>query len=185
MARRSARRAFSILEVSIGAFLLAFLMVPTWNMLQGAGKSIERTDQRRMTRFLANQILERVEAVDFMVLYNEFKAAKNVVSGANPLNLSQETIDEVARQGWTVSLRFEFMTHDELGTNPGDPMKAPKGILHLQGGHITLAIDRPGLPDAVFRKPLYCPLILGRPGLLVSQCPALNAALRASLAHVP
>lgn len=189
------RAGMTLLEVAAAAFFLALLSAPTLQVITGAGRSVQRTDARRETRHLLRQVLERIEAADFLVLYDNFgvepDSSNRMVTGIgddtrNPLLLTKQLRERMDELGWEVSLRFRFMTRDELGVDPDNPMRSDTGILHLQGAHIELTVDAPGRPRAVVKKPLYCPLILGRPGLMVSQCPALNPGLQRDLfARIP
>jgi len=195
MTPRPRRRAFTLLEVVVSGFLLALLAVPLMGMLQGSSRSVRRVDARREGRHLLERILDRVEATDFLILYDNFGIEPEspdrmqeglTQGGRTPLLLTTALRDTLEEGGWQARLTFRFMTKEEVGEDPENPVKTSTGILHLQGAWVTLSLGRKGQPTLRIRKPLYCPLILGRPGLMLSQCPALNQGLRRDLfSHIP
>lgn len=192
---RLTRTGATLLEVVVGGFLLVLLSVPIFEMLSGSSKSIKRTDVRREARFLFDRILERVESSDFLVLYQNFgiePAAPQRIAdglwapGRNPLLLDEELRNRVTELGWRPRLTFRFMTRAEVGEDPENPKRTSTGILHLQGAFLALRVESPTQPVQEVSKPIYCPLILGRPGLMVSQCPALNMGLKEGMfASIP
>jgi hypothetical protein len=197
-----------LIEVSMAAFFLALLSVAVWGFLGVSNRTVRRTDVRRETRFLMLQILDRVESADFVVLYQNFgvqpPSPSRIAVGLgpnNPLNVDESVVERLAELKWDVKVLFRFMTRAELGAGPNQALAstdvddieqgqrgnrlAPteSGVLPYQGAVIELRLepraDSPQqLPPYVIRKPVYCPLILGRPGLTLAQCPALNIALQ-------
>ena len=196
------RRGFSLLEVCVSAFLLALVSVPIWGLLNSSSTSIKKVDARKQARILMREVMNRVESSDFLVLYDAFGIEPDspsrireglVAGGRNPLKIPAHVLEELEAKGWTVKITFRFMTKDEVqvrgggSSDPSDPERrnsfsafeaTETGILHLQGGFLTMEVSGPELRTQRIRRPVYCPLILGRPGLMISQCPALNAAIK-------
>lgn len=206
---RRRRRGFNFIELTFAAFFLALLSISIWNFLGGATRSVQRTDARREARFLMKQVLDQVEAADFLVLYQNFgKTPPTENSGlknSNPLNVEDSVIERLKELKWYVQVKFRFMTRSEVGsdvapsTGPSsvDPeavdieassrgnrlRPTTSGILPFQGAVVELAMmpqsdAKIRLPPLTIKKPVYCPLIIGRPGLTLAQCPALNVALQ-------
>lgn len=194
------RRGFSLVEVAISAFVIATISVAMFSLMSSTGEQIHRTDARREARYLLREVLERVESSDFLTLYRSFGVEPRVsgrieeglyrpahfVDGEripeyNPLNLTRRQMDHLEALGWKARLAFRFMTRDELGASELNDATSLTGVLHLQAGWIELEVRGPGLPTQRVRKPVFCPLVLGRPGLMLSQCPATNEALKRGL----
>lgn len=210
-ARRSGSRrsGITLLEVAVTAFLLAMMAVPIWGLLQTSSRGIRRVDERKEARYLVQEVMNRVESADFIVLYRYFGIEPNssqriqvglTAGSENPLQVPQHVLDSLKQRGWQVALTFRFMTKEEVGwkgiqsaatAGSADPEASKgsaelfaatsSGIQHLQGGFLDLQVSGPGLRTQQIRRPIYCPLILGRPGLMVSQCPALNPAVKREL----
>jgi len=153
--------------------------------------------------------MNRVESADFIVLYRYFgidpespqRIREGLTrNGENPLQVPVHVLQALEQRGWQVNLSFRFMTKAEVGvrgavaedTSTLDPeqrstpanelfARTETGIQHLQGGFLTLEVSGEDLRTQRIRRPIYCPLILGRPGLMISQCPALNPALKRDL----
>jgi hypothetical protein len=175
--------------------VLAMLSVAVWAFLNGSNRSVRRTDKRREARFLMRQVIDRVESADFLILFKHFGSAGGgkVPDAGNPLLVDEATLDALRENKWVVTVKFRFMTRSELyngGNVPApDPnnhfVLPPSGILPYQGAFLETRLDPlSGSParilPVIIKKPLYCPLILGRPGLTLAQCPALNEALQQS-----
>lgn len=194
------RKGFSILELVISAAILGLLSVPIWNLLNASSRGIRKVDQVKIARFTMREILSRVESADFVTLYRYFGRNGNANSPTriaglgepgdnpekNPLMLSAQLFDTMKQKGWSARVDFRFMTKDEIREipSPGGSdvfASSESGILHLQGGFLELEMSGPEIGSQIVRRPLYCPLILGRPGLMLSQCPALNAGLKRAL----
>lgn len=194
------RRGFTLVEVSVASLVVAILGVTTVALMTTTGKQIRRTDARSEDRHLVREVLDRVEALDFLSLYQNFGIEPESVGRMkeglyrpsfeldgervpeyDPLGLPQRLKDAMLANEWTTRLTFRFLTREELGVDPGNGATSLTGVLHLQAGEITLAIERPGHPPVTIRKSLFCPLVLGRPGLVMSQCPATNQGLKDGL----
>ncbi len=197
---RSARRAFTLVEVSVAALVLALFAVPLFGLLRTSSRSIAATDRRREVRFLVQEVWDRVEAADFLTLYNAFgeeprapgrletglwQPGKFVdgewIPGSNPLLLTERLKATLEATGWTIRLRFRFLTREELGVEGENGFASESGVQHLQAGRATLEIDGAASGHHRTMRTLYCPLVLGRPGLTMSQCPATNEGLKREL----
>jgi prepilin-type N-terminal cleavage/methylation domain-containing protein len=187
-AERSRRtsRGFTLLEVLIASVIFTLASVPLVLLFSSTSRQVKGLDRRAEIRALTMQILGRVEAMDFVTLHDHFgiepespgRLVGKLVEGArNPLMLDRTWIDRLAELGLGAELEFRFMTRSELGMDPTNPLKSTSGLLHLQAGTVALRVSGPGY-DETLRKSVYCPMILGRPGLLLNQCPAVNKALR-------
>ena len=92
--------------------------------------------------------------------------------------------------GVSATLQFEFLSRTDLGIDTGNDFNSETGIFFLQAGNVTLRFSGEpisagamGGQDTIHRT-VYCPLILGRPGLLLSQCPALDEDRKDELASM-
>lgn len=109
----------------------------------------------------------------------------------NPLGLTQDFLDDMRYAGYEARMRFEFYPRDLLGVksaganpdqyNPkGKDIVGPFGLLHMQAGYLLLSIrslkDHDDKLD--WRIPMMCPAIVGRPGLKMEGCPALDTDKR-------
>ena len=128
----------------------------------------------------------------------EIDGGGNIVAGAgtaskmpNPLGLTQDFVDDMKYAGYEARMRFEFYPRDLLGVksagpnptvfNPnGKDIPGPYGLLHMQAGFLLLAIR--SIADhednTTWRVPMMCPAIVGRPGLKMEGCPALDTDKR-------
>jgi hypothetical protein len=203
------RRGFTLLEVCVSAFLLALVSVPIWGLLNSSSTAIHKVDDRKQARVLMREIMNRIESSDFLVLYDSFGVEPDSPSriregltagGRNPLKIPDHVLEALEAKQWTVKVEFRFMTRGEVqvrggSADPDDPERrnsfsvfeaTDTGILHLQGGYLKMEVSGPELRTQRIRRPVYCPLILGRPGLMISQCPALNAAIkREKFSNIP
>jgi len=194
------RRGFTLVEVSISALVIAVLSVTMLALMTTTGKQIQRTDARREARYFLQELVERVEAADFLTLYQNFgvepapfgtmktglyqprrQLDDEVIPEYNPLALTDRMKETLDRLGWETALTFRFLTKEELGIYGYAGATSSTGILHLQAGWIELRVDPEEGPARTVRKVLFCPLILGRPGLIMSQCPATNEGLKRGL----
>jgi hypothetical protein len=190
----------TLLEVLIGAVLLALIAVPIFSLLWSSSHSVERADQNREARFLSDLILGYAENSDFVELFDNFGASfpddkdgKNCLQGPNNdlsegvmrggqnvLAVDDWTRKQLTQKGWKVDLKFRFLTRNELGYGGNVHNIKPKaGVLHFQAGVIWLRLldDHDRVIENI-RKCVYCPMILGRPGLDLKQCPAVNPEIR-------
>lgn len=202
---RLALQGLTLLEVLISAVLLVLVAVPLGSLLWTSRRGIELADRGREVRFVIDQVITRVESTDFVALWKSFgwgflsecptcpESPEAIRDGLavvrwspsgepevarNPLELDVDVLKSLRRNGWTARLRFRFLTRPEVRQT--GRVKSDTGILHLQGGAMGLTLDGPGVKEDV-RQVLYCPMILGRPGLQLKQCPAVNPALREGL----
>lgn len=115
-----------------------------------------------------------------------------LVAGAqdlvNPLGFTQDMLTEMRRDGYDARVRFEFYTREELGVSPAQFSQKKKdkvdpviGLHHMQAGWAEVQIIEAGKPKEVIsqvREPIMCPAIVGRPGMKLSSCPAVNPNVR-------
>lgn len=102
---------------------------------------------------------------------------------SNPLGFTQAFITQFHNEKLSADIQFDFIPRNALGI--GDDGKASKevGILHMQAGDVEVILKQDFvLSDgsteteevARIRQPILCPAIVGRPGLKLSSCPAIN-----------
>lgn len=107
---------------------------------------------------------------------------------ANPLGLPQSFLDELRRAGLDARISFDFFTRDELGITAevdedGRTRTAiGSGLLHMQAGRVDISLldseDDATPVLASIRQPIICPQIVGKPGIKLSSCPAVNPRVR-------
>lgn len=115
--------------------------------------------------------------------------AKKLLTGppasVNPLGFTEELLNEMAADGMVGKLQFEFFSKKALRIKPPKPpnkIGEPDdkfGLLHMQAGwaKVTLADLKTGEVLHEDCQTIMCPAIVGRPGLKLSSCPALNPAV--------
>jgi hypothetical protein len=197
----------TLFEVLISAIVLSLIVLPIGLLLTTSNRTLRNTDINREVRSLMAQVMERIEATDLTKLWDAFGVepdsparfkgflfkpeALSTAGGerssddANPLHLDiplmnriMEMKEEMALE---TDLEFRFMTRGELGIDASNRLVSKSGILHLQAGVVSLAFNGEVTKKVIeeeMSKPIYCPMILGRPGLLLSQCPAVKPELR-------
>jgi hypothetical protein len=100
----------------------------------------------------------------------------------NPLAFTQSFINEMRTDGLGGRVFFEFYYRDEeLRYQNGEP--SPQvGLRHMQAGVASVQIYDLNDPEERtlldFRQPVMCPMIVGRPGIQLSSCPALNQQVK-------
>jgi hypothetical protein len=117
---------------------------------------------------------------------NKIIRAPGAAKDPNPLGLTQDFVDDLFYQGYETRIRFEFYPRADLGVEPavfkpnGRDKAGPYGLLHMQSGFLTVAIRDKADPSdrADWRVPMMCPAIVGRPGLKMEGCPALDTDKR-------
>jgi len=114
----------------------------------------------------------------------------------NPLGFQSSFLQELTRCGFKAKLYFEFYSRKDLQVEPQipDPKKqdiasARYGILHMQAGYATVRLYKldalaKGATEEValaneWMQPIMCPAVVGRPGLKLSSCPAVDRKIRA------
>jgi hypothetical protein len=115
---------------------------------------------------------------------------------SNPLGFQESFLQELVRANLHVKLYFEFYSRKDLDVQPQipDPKQQDTasiryGILHMQAGYATvrlidlklLAKTRSEESATVneWMQPIMCPAVVGRPGLKLSSCPAVDRKVRA------
>ncbi len=112
---------------------------------------------------------------------------------ANPLGFTQDLLDEMRRDGIQARIDFDFYSRNELQVKEDGAPNQFIGLLHMQAGYVAISLfnrdpgEDPGAPPpdptqvapvAVWRQPIMCPAIVGRPGLKLSSCPALSPRVK-------
>jgi prepilin-type N-terminal cleavage/methylation domain-containing protein len=131
----------------------------------------------------------------------EFDPATGRIAGKNPLGFEEEFLQEMIQEGLDARVFFEFYTRKELEIDPPkytlgvQDKPSPKyGIYHMQAGWAEVVLldtrklraARGKESQAVlasWKQPIMCPAIVGRPGLKLSGCPAVN--VRVKLEYAP
>ena len=105
----------------------------------------------------------------------------------NPLGFTQDFMDDMRVAKYEARIRFEFYRRDRLGVTPpaytpGEKVRqlavGPIGVHHLQAGVIAIGVrstdPKEDQTPEVWVVPMMCPAIVGRPGLKMEGCPALQ-----------
>ena len=114
---------------------------------------------------------------------------------ANPLGFQESFLADMIRAGFKAKLYFEFYTRKELEVTPlipnprqQDVASARFGILHMQAGYASVEIidtkaaaklgDETKATVLFWQQPIMCPAVVGRPGMKLSSCPAVDRKVR-------
>lgn len=195
------RRGLSLTEVLVAAVILAAVGIPVFSVFLQSKRSISRTDTRREVRFFIKEIMAHINRHSLHDLWDNFgpapyspakmlgQIALRDAAGkllpdpeANPLGFTQDFLDDLRREGYDGQVKFEFYTREELRIRPDDSADPEIGLLHMQAGWAEVSLlditkeDRPRI--AVWKQPIMCPAIVGRPGLKLSSCPAIQKAVK-------
>jgi prepilin-type N-terminal cleavage/methylation domain-containing protein len=126
-----------------------------------------------------------------------FDAATGKIQGDNPLAFTDEFVQEMIQDGFDARVFFEFYTRKELQITPeryragiSDEANPEIGILHMQAGWAQVYIidtrklaasggNEEASVAGSWKQPIMCPAIVGRPGLKLNGCPAVNPVVRA------
>lgn len=191
------RSAASLVEMMIASVILLIVVVPVGLMMSGSSNVVQRVDLQREVRTIIDHLIERAEAQDFGVLYDNFgvrpDAAGRIGQGltrgnANPLEVEGGILKRMEAAQLQCSLTFRFFSKSEVRVQPGNNLRTESGLLWLQGGVLTLKVWGGATSgrllaryevDETIERTVYCPLILGRPGLLLNQCPAVDPVKKA------
>jgi len=188
-------RGFSLLEVLIAAAILSVVIVTIFSLIWSSKSGITRADESRESRMIADLLMAHAENADFVPLFKNFgtsfpecppclKGSDNDGSmgvmrgGKNVLNVDEWVLGRLEARGWDVDLRFRFLTRGELGYKTADDLKPGSGVLRFQAGVVWLRLYDGRKVMQEVKKCIYCPMILGRPGLDLKQCPAVNPQMR-------
>lgn len=114
---------------------------------------------------------------------------------ANPLGFQESFLQDMTRAGFKAKLYFEFYSRKNLEVEPQIPnprqqdiASARYGILHMQAGYASVEIidlkgaAKNGEENSVvvfWQQPIMCPAVVGRPGMKLSSCPAVDRKVRA------
>jgi hypothetical protein len=112
---------------------------------------------------------------------------------SNPLGFTQAFISQLVKENLRAQVEYYFLRREaDLKIDEKGKPDKQIGILHMQAGtvHIELfeTVEGPdGSLDEVkvaeIDQPIMCPAIVGRPGLKLSSCPAINQ--RVKCAYLP
>lgn len=201
--RRNTRGGVTLVEILIATIVLAVAAVSVMNIFRGANVGIRKTDEQRELRYYLQEIFAHVNRQPLHELWDHFGPkpwASRSLAGAmalldadgklvnpadldnNPLGFSQAFIDDMRRDGLGAKIWFEFYYRNEELLYEGKDPSPMVGLLHMQAGLAAVALYDLKDPEErnliLFRQPVMCPMIVGRPGIQLSSCPALNKAVK-------
>lgn len=108
----------------------------------------------------------------------------------NPLGITQTFLDELRRDGLSARLTFDFFPRRELmeGGNPNNTtIDTNIGIEYMQAGRLQVEIVSWDHPEEAallsWVQPVMCPMIVGRPGIALKSCPALDPSVQKCFIH--
>lgn len=198
-----ARRGVTLIEVLIASIILALAGAAVFQVFSGANTAIRKTDERRELRYYLREIFSHLNRQPLHELWNHYGpeglGPARPLAGAmalvdangkmvdpekpenNPLAFTQAFLDDMARDGLDARIGFDFFFRDsELRYESGKPSPTI-GLLHMQAGAARVTIfdreDPVERPLLTFAMPIMCPTIVGRPGLQLASCPALQKSV--------
>jgi hypothetical protein len=130
----------------------------------------------------AGRLRDRIAELD-----QQGKLVNGNPDAVNPLGFTQDFLDEMRRDGYVARVRFEFYTRRELGVAPlgfNSKVKVSVsrtiGLHHMLAGWAEVRLLVLGSNEQIARvvEPIMCPAIVGRPGMRLSSCPAVNEKVR-------
>lgn len=147
--------------------------------------------------FGPNEVIAQAGRMKHEIAIYDIKTGK--VQGnpmqANPLGFQESFLQELTRAGFKAKLYFEFYSRKALEVEPQIPnpraqdiASARYGILHMQAGYASVEIidlkaaEKVGDEKATvtfWQQPIMCPAVVGRPGMKLSSCPAVDRKVRA------
>jgi prepilin-type N-terminal cleavage/methylation domain-containing protein len=205
---RILRRGLSLIEVLVAAVILAIVGVGVLQIFSTSTTTIQAADARTAYGFYLQTILRHVQSQSLHPLWDNYGPEEvgpprpllgrlallddegNLAAPedprANPLGLPQSFLDELRRTGLDARLSFSFFTREELGvTSEVDEdgrtrTAVGSGLLHMQAGWVEITLLDLGDEEvlATIRQPIICPQIVGKPGIKLSSCPAVNPRVR-------
>lgn len=118
-------------------------------------------------------------------------AAGNIVrphiAESNPLGITQGFVNSLRRDQLEVRIVFDFFFREHLAIGDEGAADPNFGLLHMQAGGVWIGLFDANDPESIgtddasrekallqWRQPVMCPAIVGRPGLKLSSCPALQ-----------
>jgi len=112
------------------------------------------------------------------------KITTGPVQNVNPLGFTEDFLKELAVLGMEGQLHFEFFSRKGLmihydADDPTDTVGSVNskiGILHMQAGWMRARLVNLKTKEIMGEEiqNIMCPAIVGRPGLKLSSCPAIN-----------
>lgn len=129
-----------------------------------------------------------------LAVYDEKGVMENPVDEmSNPLGFTQAFVTQMVQEKLRAQIEFNFLAReDDLKVDETGKPDKQVGILHMQAGTVHIALYQTieyddGTQDeelvAEIDQPIMCPAIVGRPGLKLSSCPAINQ--RVKCAYLP
>ena len=128
----------------------------------------------------------------YLARYDETTGALQIRPGMkdvdNPLGITQAFLDELRRDGLSARLRFDFFPRRELmeGGPNSTVLDTNIGLEYMQAGRLQVEIVSWENPEEAalmsWVQPVMCPMIVGRPGIALKSCPALDPAIQCSYA---
>jgi len=198
-----ARRGVTLIEVLIATIVLAVAAVSVMNIFRGANIGIRKTDEKRELRYYVSEIFNHINRQALHDLWDHFGpkpwASRSLGGGLalidangqlvnpsnlnnNPLGITQAFINEMRNDGLGAKVFFEFYYKEDLRIEEDDEVSEIVGLQHMQAGIAAVALYDLNDPEErnliEWRQPVMCPMIVGRPGIQLSSCPALNTAVK-------
>lgn len=99
----------------------------------------------------------------------------------NPLGFTADFLQDLTRAKYDAQITFDFFSKKGLNvtTPDGGGIGVPDrniGIMHMQAGFVVVTLVNRDTQEkeAVETQTIMCPAVVGRPGLKLQSCPALN-----------
>ncbi len=197
-----ARRAgVTLVEVLIATIIMAIAGVAAMNIFTASSFGIRQTDERRELRYYIREIFAHVNRQPLHELWDHygpqgFELAPRPLVGAlalvdasgklvdpakpqfNPLGFTQGFLDDLRRDGLSAKIWFEFYYRDQELRYKGKEPDPQIGLRHMQAGVAAVSLYDVNDPEErsllLWRQPVMCAAIVGRPGLQLSSCPAMQ-----------
>lgn len=197
---RRRRAGVTLIEILMASIILAIAGAAVFRIFSSANNQIQMTDERRELRYYMREIFSHLNRQPLHELWDHYgpegfgparplAGALALVDGNgklvdpqnvanNPLAFTQSFIDEITRDGLDARIGFNFFYRDSELRYQGDAPDPRIGLLHMQAGVAAVTIyDREDPEERsllTWSQPIMCPTIVGRPGLQLASCPALN-----------
>ncbi len=200
------RRGITLIEVLVASIVLAVAAVSVMNVFRGSAMGVRKTDEKRELRYYLAEVFSHLNRRPLHELWDAYGPpphASRSIAGAmvltdasntiipdadplipknNPLGLTQSFVDELHRDRIGVKIWFNFYYRQEDLDYSGTTPNSAIGLLHMQAGIARVALYSLDDPEerhlSEWRQPIMCPMIVGRPGIKLSSCPALSNSVK-------